>query len=1126
MPAVFDRMMCRPRPWLVAALLLGGWLLPAAVAQQPDKPVGLDVAVVEARLAAAKDSSQLSDAERAEVAASYGKALEALKKADAAAARKQEFVGVKAAQPSRLELVRTQLAVSPDTADPTALPGATLADLEQSLLAAEAAARAAAASLNEADARIQARAKRQPALPQLLAAAHDNATQAAATLAALPTQAGEPETRVARRLELAAERYAWESEVAALEAELSSYDGSQELLSAERDLAQRRALQTPIWIKGWQRIVQEQRQQNAKEAENSAAADVARTENRHPLLEQLAKQNEALAKRRTQLAVRLAAATESSNQANERLAKLQQDFKGVAERVRLIGLTDAMGALLRDRRSSLPDPRNVRRHIHEARDLRSVLQQERFEFDDFRAALVGDALLDSLLADAIPPLGKDSESVARELLDARRELVEELRKDSRSLLDWLVRLDTAEHLLLAASLNYNEFVNQRVLWIRSTTPLWQSNPRELRTAAAWFVSSENWAALMASTWQALFDQIVLVVLAVLFLVALLWGQRRARHAIRSYGQVAIRGTTVNFAPTGWSLLLTLVTALPVPAILFLLGRLLDSGANGIDLAKPLGQGLQSGALLVLGLEFFRQVVRAGGLAEAHFGWNAHALRLIRRDLLCLTPVVTVATVVIGALEHHGDLGWKAALGRPVLMIALACLLLVAWRLLRPRNGIGHLRSAPAEGWSLHVRRLWFVLGTGIPATLLLLALLGYNFTTVHLTQRFTATVAMLAALLVVQDVILRALVIARRKLAKQQAAERRSAAAAARAGGDAAQQGEKPAEEPGIDVSSIAEQTRSLVRSLSLVFLVLAIWAIWVDVLPALGIFQDVSLWQEVTLADALLSAIVLIMTFLAARNIPGVLQLTLLQRLQVHEGERHAITTIARYTIILIGLVYGFSTLGIGWGKLQWLAAGVSVGLGFGMQEIFANFISGLIILFERPVRVGDLVTVGGVDGYVTRIKMRATTIRDFNRKELVIPNKEFITGSIVNWTLSDSITRLIVKVGVAYGSDTHLAREVLLRIASENSNILDKPKPKALFMGFGDSTLEFQLRVFTINVDVWPEVIDGLHHRIDQEFRKAGIEIAFPQRDLHIRSAEPLVELLTRKQAEASDAASDAAS
>ena len=137
-------------------------------------------------------------------------------------------------------------------------------------------------------------------------------------------------------------------------------------------------------------------------------------------------------------------------------------------------------------------------------------------------------------------------------------------------------------------------------------------------------------------------------------------------------------------------------------------------------------------------------------------------------------------------------------------------------------------------------------------------------------------------------------------------------------------------------------------------------------------------------------------------------------------------------------GIVVVFTLLGIGWSQVQWLVAAVTVGLGFGLQEIFANFVSGLILLFERPIRIGDTVTVGGVAGNVSRIRTRATTITDWGRKELIIPNKEFVTGQVVNWSLSDQLLRLVIKVGIAYGSDTHLARDILMRVAKANERVL----------------------------------------------------------------------------------------
>jgi potassium efflux system protein len=268
-----------------------------------------------------------------------------------------------------------------------------------------------------------------------------------------------------------------------------------------------------------------------------------------------------------------------------------------------------------------------------------------------------------------------------------------------------------------------------------------------------------------------------------------------------------------------------------------------------------------------------------------------------------------------------------------------------------------------------------------------------------------------------------------------------------------------------------------------------------------------------ITLADVALTAIVLLVVTIAAKNIPGLLEISLLQRLPLDSGARFAVTTLVRYLILVAGISAAFGTLGVSWEKVQWLAAALTFGLAFGLQEIFANFVSGIIILLERPVRIGDIVTVAGTEGRVTRLAMRATTIMDWDRRELLVPNKEFITGSIVNWTLSDQITRLRLDVGVAYGSDVDRARQLMLRAAKENRDLLDDPPPRAWFLGFGDSALSLRLLAFLPTRDVYLSAMDRLHSDIDRLFREAGIEISFPQRDLHLRSAPGLEQLWARQ-------------
>jgi len=263
------------------------------------------------------------------------------------------------------------------------------------------------------------------------------------------------------------------------------------------------------------------------------------------------------------------------------------------------------------------------------------------------------------------------------------------------------------------------------------------------------------------------------------------------------------------------------------------------------------------------------------------------------------------------------------------------------------------------------------------------------------------------------------------------------------------------------------------------------------------------------------LALLSLTISLIAARNIPGLLEIALLQRLPLEAATRYAITTLSRYVISMLGIVLACVTLGITWAKVHWLLAAVSVGLGFGLQEIFANFISGLIILFERPVRVGDVVTVGDVTGVVSRIRIRATMITDADRKELIVPNKEFITGRVLNWTLSDQINRVVIDVGVAYGSDVERVREILLRLAKENQHVLDEPAPVATFEGFGESTLNFVLRCYLQGLEHRLAVIHDLHVQIHDVFQAEGIEMPFPQHDVHIHTAALAAAVHTPPQA-----------
>jgi small-conductance mechanosensitive channel len=224
----------------------------------------------------------------------------------------------------------------------------------------------------------------------------------------------------------------------------------------------------------------------------------------------------------------------------------------------------------------------------------------------------------------------------------------------------------------------------------------------------------------------------------------------------------------------------------------------------------------------------------------------------------------------------------------------------------------------------------------------------------------------------------------------------------------------------------------------------------------------------------------------------------------RLERGVRLSIARLAHYGILFVGFLLALSALGFDVTKLTIMVSALGVGIGFGLQDVVKNFISGLILLFERPVRVGDSIEVGGKWAEIKKIGLRATLIKTTDEADVIIPNSDLIVNQVTNWTLSNRLVRVTLPVGVAYGSDVPKVLDTLKACALAHAMVANTPTPQVLFLCFGESTLDFELRVWVFNADDRFTVLSELHQDIDRRFRKAQIEIAFPQRDLHLRSVD----------------------
>jgi potassium efflux system protein len=854
-----------------------------------------------------------------------------------------------------------------------------------------------------------------------------------------------------------------------------------------------------------------------------------------------------IADRNTELAETRQALQPQSELAQQDLAELRPDpedlqrqLDGLIEKIDLVGLTNTVGLLLRKNRATLPDVGSHRRRIDQRQGKMAEIEFDRLAYEDEYELLVASSERDvqAILAGLDPSLPESErnaiEAEAREQLRLKRQYLRDLNDELTLYFDRLEALNHKEQQIVELAERITDFIDERILWIRSAHPIGVADIGEATKALAWLGSPTEWNRLRRAVWTDARTDLALIAPAFVVLAGLVVVRRWLKKRMRTIAARLASPATDTFGRSIEATAITLVRAAAWPIVLWSVGAWLATAdaTSELELGRTIGAALRRAAIGFFMLMLARELCLPQGLGEAHFRWRSRNVTLLRRHVTWLLFIGIPGSFLAGVMLYQSNNAFEASLGRLAYLVSMLAASAFLRLILRPESGI--LRDYLERnrgGWVDRLHYVWYPLAVMAPLALIVLAGVGYFYTAVQLSRELAETTLLILAVLMIYGLLLRWLFVAQRKLAWAEAKKRAAEAEAERAAAAGAEESEAPpipVEEQKLDVSAIGAQTRQLVNGLTLFTLLIGLWWIWADALPAFGFLRGIELWQMgvataaaapavqgaadaapvapvvemVTLLDLMTAVVILVVTAIVSKNIPGLLEITILQRMPFEPGGRYATTTILRYTISIVGIVIAFAAIGVTWQKVQWIAAAITVGLGFGLQEIFGNFMSGLIILFERPIRVGDTVTVGDVSGTVTRIRIRATTVTDWDRKELVIPNKEFVTTKITNWSLSDAILRIIVPVGVAYGSDTDKAIQLLLKAAHDCPHVVDDPTPRAHFLGFGDSALNLEMRVFIPNIDHFLAAKHELHEAIDREFRQAGIEIAFPQRDIHVRS------------------------
>lgn len=1098
---------------------------------------------IESAIAAVEAREGLAEETRTGVIDKLRDAKAQLQNAQLARADAAAFAEAIQTAPAETDRLRRQLdEPAPDA--PTAVSlgideSTPLTELEQTLATKLAASAAAEARLADLESQITTQVDRPVKARARINALRSGMDELAAMIDSDPPPAEPAILTDARKLAAQLTLEARKAELNKLDQEIVSNNVRLELKRAQRDTAARALANLRRELEVLQSAVNEKRQIRATQAlQETALAELAAA-GKHPVVRALAEGNVELTSELPNVAADIERVTGELLEIEEQARDIEQSLARSRQRLEVGGVTQAIGRLFVEERRNLPQVSQYRAEVRERRRTLADIGLAQVRIEEQRREL---SPLDEHIEQVMSTVRSDvsdDEKIAEIrdevelLLKSRRDLLAQVASTYTSYIRSLGDLDVAQRRLLGSAEEYKQFLDQNLLWIPSAAPFWVQDAENLGPAIAWALSPVSWSRTVNSLAE-VFKYSPLPFTAALLVLGFVFYSRRPLAArFRALNEKVGRPSTDHIGLTFAALGISAARALPWPLLLAILGWALTRSPYHSDFTAAVATSLHAVAPFLYNTLLFRVLCAKDGVMQVHFGWSTERLPVIRRQLDRLTvigiPLIFAAVLLYGSpTPAH-----RESLARLVFVILMVIFSGLGHALLHPRKGIvaPHYQAHDSIGTS-RFRWLWYALGAGSPLVLAVAALLGFLYTAATLTGRLIDTFWLILVITVVKLIVMRWLALTKRKIAWQMALQEQEERQAARDEKAETDNEAPPAiESKPLDLDAVDQQTTRLVNAGLFFVGALAAWGIWSEVVPALGIFDQVSLWSQttmiegqetivpVTLGDLLFALVIAGVTAIASTNLPGLMEIAVLQRLTLQPGSRYAINTLLRYVVVTIGTIAVLNIIGWKWSQIQWLVAALSVGLGFGLQEIVANFVSGLVILFERPVRVGDTVTVGQLTGTVSRVRIRATTITDWDRKEIIVPNKSFITEQVINWTLSDPITRIVIPVGISYGSNVELANRVMQETLHSMPLVLDEPPPKVYFVGFGDSSLNFNLYVHSRELSDRLPLTHAVHEEILHALRKNGIEIPFPQRDLHLRSVDEKISAFKREGEEKGD-------
>lgn len=804
-----------------------------------------------------------------------------------------------------------------------------------------------------------------------------------------------------------------------------------------------------------------------------------------------------------QQAQRMDLISSQQRQAAAQTLQVRQALSTIREQAQWLDASPLLGETLRAQVAKLPE-------MPKPQQLDSEMGQLRVQRLHYEDLLGKQQQYRQGRQDDGQPLSAAQQRILQAQLRTQADLLNSLLSGCDSQILELTKLKVANTQLVDALKDITDAAHRYLFWVADVSPLSFNYPLQTMHDLNRLLSLDTLSQLgKASVMMVTSKETLMPLFGALILVIVSVSSRRHYYNFldRASSRVG-KVTQDHFSLTARTVFWSILVALPLPVLWAALGYGLQS-AWPFPIAVAIGDGVTATLPVLWLFMISHYLAHPKGLFITHFNWPqrrvSRALRYYQLSIWLIVPLI----MALITFDNLNDREFSNTLGRLCFIVLCVLLSLVTQSL--KRAGIPLYLDKQGNGENMLNSTLWWMM-LSAPLIAAFASMLGYLATSQALLARLETSLAIWFLLLVVYHIIRRWMLIQRRKIAFERAKQRRAEIISQRVRGEeestlaSSNEGAVEIEEPVVDLDVISSQSLRLVRSLLAMVALVSVIFLWSEIHSAFSFLENIKLWdvssttqgvesmQPITLGHVLIAILVLIITTQLVRNLPALLELALLQHLDLTPGTGYAALTITKYAVLLIGGLTGFSMLGIEWGKLQWLVAAMGVGLGFGLQEIFANFISGLMILFEKPIRIGDTVTIRNLTGSVTKINTRATTIVDWDRKEIIVPNKAFITEQFINWSLSDSVTRVVLSVPAPIDANSEEVTSILTQAARKCSLVLDTPAPEAYLVDLQQGIQIFELRMHAAEMAHRMPLRHEIHQLILAGFREHGITLPFP--------------------------------